>query len=128
MQALTLDAAESAMVDHLHAAGWKARIEYDRSRVIESKDWWYIPYGWIGCFGFFVDKEDAYVDWLGSGMFTIEDCIWAHDRGIVNEIVDFTVHEVENVSVLFDLFRYFRRLRCSRNHYHFSNCFINVWR
>src|SRR5215208_3419801 len=32
-------------------------MEYPQADVLESESWWYIPYRWIGCFGFIVSKK-----------------------------------------------------------------------
>jgi hypothetical protein len=66
-------------------------LEYDPRKVVETERWWYIPAGWIGCFGFIVNKTDLYVNQLGSGGpdLTFEIISWGHDHGIFNDLVDF---------------------------------------
>jgi hypothetical protein len=65
------------------------RPDYDQTRVIETDRWWFIPWGWIGCAGFIVNKEDLYVNWLGSAL-TLENCFWGHDHGIYHDLIDFS--------------------------------------
>ncbi len=40
--------------------------------------------------GFIVNKSDLYVNWLGSGLFNIDEVFWGHDHGIYCDIMDFT--------------------------------------
>jgi len=36
-----------------------------------------------------MNKSDLYVNWLASGLFTLDACFWGHDRGLFNDLVDF---------------------------------------
>lgn len=81
--------AEDAIRRRFLAEAFKGTLEYSPEEVIETERWWYIPYGWIGCAGLIVNKDDLYVNWLGSCL-TLEQCFWGHDRGIFCDLVDFT--------------------------------------
>jgi len=85
----TLRDAEAAISQRFAAEAFRGELRYDPTKVIENDRWWFIPCGWIGCFGCIVNKSDLYVDWLGSGTFTLDDCFWGHDHGLFNDLVDF---------------------------------------
>jgi hypothetical protein len=55
-------------------------IEVTQEGACESATWWYVPYTWIGCSGYFVDKADGLVTELGS-CHPVDLDFWAHDRG-----------------------------------------------
>jgi hypothetical protein len=55
-------------------------IEVTRDGACEAATWWFVPYRWIGCAGFFVDKIDGLVTQLGS-CHQPDLYFWAHDRG-----------------------------------------------
>lgn len=84
----TIYDAEDAIRRRITVDGFTGRLEYARDKVIENTRWWYIPFSWIGCGGFIVNKHDRYVNWLGSGL-TLEECFWGHDHGIFCDLVDF---------------------------------------
>ncbi|MDB6026183.1 MAG: hypothetical protein JWM68_2406 [Verrucomicrobiales bacterium] len=86
----TIRDAEEAIRRRFSADGFRGTLKYNLAEMIEAERWWYIPYKWIGCFGFIVNKDDLYVNWLGSGLFKLELCFWGHDHGIVNDLVDFS--------------------------------------
>ncbi len=86
----TIREAEDAIRRRFVAEGFRGTLKYASDQVIETERWWYIPFRWIGCMGFIVNKDDLYVNWLGSGaMHTLEKCFWGHDHGIVYDLVDF---------------------------------------
>lgn len=82
---------------------------------IEREHWWYIPPGCvtIGYAGAIVDKADLFVSLLSTSL-SLEDSFWGHDHGIVADLVDLTVYEVEDVTVLTSIFRHMRRQVTSR--------------
>lgn len=83
----TLRDAEDAIRRHLKKPAHP--LHYDPALLVETERWWYIPYGWIGCGGFIVDKHDLAINELGSAL-SLEDSFWGHDHGIVCDPVDFT--------------------------------------
>lgn len=85
----TIREAEDAIRRRFTADRFQGELRYDPAKVIETDQWWYIPYTWIGCKGFIVSKEDLYVNWLGSGL-TLEECLWGHEHGVVYDLVDFS--------------------------------------
>jgi hypothetical protein len=85
---LTIREAQDAIRRRFTATEFRGELRYDPAKVIETEKWWYIPYTWIGCAGFIVSKSDLYVNWLGSGV-SLEECFWGHERGVVNDLVDF---------------------------------------
>jgi len=90
MPPYTLKDAEDAIRRKFADKEWAKEIKYDLSQVTENERWWHIPYGWIGCFGFIVNKSDLDVNWLGSASMSLDDCFWGHDHGVYCDLVDFT--------------------------------------
>jgi len=89
--AATIREAEEAIRRRFIVDGFHGTLEYAADKVIETDRWWYIPFCWIGCFGFIVSKDDLYVNWLGSGaILTLEQCFWGHDHGVFCDLVDFS--------------------------------------
>ena len=87
----TIREAEDAIRRRFVADGFRGTLEYASDKVIETDRWWYIPFCWIGCFGFIVSKDDLYVNWLGSSStVTLDLCFWGHDHGLFCDLVDFT--------------------------------------
>jgi hypothetical protein len=84
----TMREAEDAIRRRFAADGFRGQLEYDPGKVIETDRWWYIPCCWIGCAGFIVNKDDLYVNWLGSSV-SLEQCFWGHDHGVYCDLVDF---------------------------------------
>ena len=83
--------AEDAIRRRFAKDGFAGVLEYDTSKVIENDRWWYIPFCWIGCFGFIVSKDDLYVNWLCSASnLSLNECFWGHDHGLFCDLVDFT--------------------------------------
>ena len=48
---------------------------------LETENWWYIPYGWIGCIGFIVDKRDEVILLLGSAR-RMYDCFEGYEAWV----------------------------------------------
>jgi len=69
--------------------GFNRPFRYEASKVVENERWWYIPCVWIGCSGCIVNKQDLYVNWLGSAL-SQPDYFWGHDHGIFHDLVDFS--------------------------------------
>ena len=86
----TLRDAELAIRHKFVASGFRGELRYDAAKVVETERWWFVPCGWIGCAGCIVNKGDLYVNWLGSCPDVVADCFWGHDRGLFNDLVDFT--------------------------------------
>ncbi len=77
-------------------------IPYDREGVLVSNELFYIPYTWIRCVGYLVNRATSEVIGLGSGM-SVEIQIWAWYRGLksTNDLEILSVHDrVELESVL----------------------------
>lgn len=87
----SFDAADSAFRRHLGSAGFEGEVSYKQDAVMESALWWYIPFYWIGCAGFIVEKADGAVNWLGSA-HPLRLCFWAHNRGLWARTTDITIH------------------------------------
>lgn len=81
--------AEDAIRRRFAADGFRGQLEYDPVKVIETDRWWYIPFCWIGCAGFIVNKKSMYVNWLGSAL-SLQQCFWGHNRGVFCDLVDFS--------------------------------------
>lgn len=103
----TIRDAENAIRRRFAAEGFRGTLKYEPSRVIETDRWWYIPFCWIGCAGFIVNKDDLYVNWLGSG-FTLDQCIWGHEHGIYSDLVDFTFSPATDLKLVARLLARFR--------------------
>src|SRR5687768_6533534 len=43
--------------------------------ALEAATWWYLPYSWIGCSGFVVEKATGQVHQMGSGA-GLETYLW----------------------------------------------------
>ncbi len=103
----TLRRAEDAIRRRLAASGFQGQLEYDSGKVIEKDRWWYIPFRWVGCAGFILNKDDLYVNWLGSAL-SLEQCFWGHDQGIVCDLVDFAFHPDTHRALAARLLRRFK--------------------
>jgi len=57
--------------NHIEKEGYQSELKYSELDLLESDRWWYIPYTWVGCNGFIVDKASEKVHWLGSSPATI---------------------------------------------------------
>lgn len=56
----TLCDAEAAIRRRCAADGFAGELRYEPTKVIENDRWWFVPCGWIGCFGCIVNKSDLY--------------------------------------------------------------------
>jgi len=55
--------------------------EFDVTQVMENRNWWLIPHGWIGMLGFIVDKHTGRIAALGSGWGELLNAIKAYEAG-----------------------------------------------
>ena len=105
----TIREAEDAIKRRFAADGFCGTLEYDPDKVIETDRWWYIPYCWIGCNGFIVNKDDLYVNWLGSAIGR-DLSFWGHDRGIYHALVDFTFADDTDTGLVAALLSRFKHM------------------
>jgi hypothetical protein len=87
----------------------KRDFEYDPEWLFESEAWWYIPYYWVGCDGYIVDKKTGSVGELGSSLSSLDDRFWGHDLNLTAELVDFSFApdtSVELAKMIFSSFRH----------------------
>ena len=110
ISAATLQEAEAAIRRKLRANGFRAELEYAPDQIVETGRWRYVPFCWIGCEGFIVNKGDLYVNWLGSAL-DLEDCFWGHDRNVFCDLVDFTFSPDTNPDLAARLFARFKHMR-----------------
>jgi hypothetical protein len=61
----TISEAVDAIRRRFVADGFRGTLKYATDEVIETDRWWYIPYGWIGCAGFIVNKDDSSIEAKG---------------------------------------------------------------
>jgi hypothetical protein len=85
----SLNSALAHLQRQLHRDSFRGIVTYDERDLLCAQNWWYIPYRWIGCGGFIVNKTNHYVNCLGSGL-SLDDCFWGHERGVFCDLVDFT--------------------------------------
>lgn len=76
-------------------------FEYNRGGILVSDELYYIPYTWIGCAGYIVERATATVVALGSGI-AVETQIWAWYRGLtnVNDLEILAVHDLAELESL----------------------------
>lgn len=84
-QGLSLAEAES-LVSHVARRALVYEIDgrfvdYDRDGVLVSDELFYLPFGWIGCAGYLVERKTKRVIALGSAL-SVDAQIWAWYRGI----------------------------------------------
>ncbi|HRI71001.1 MAG TPA: hypothetical protein PK156_42510, partial [Polyangium sp.] len=79
-------------------------VGYDRHRAVVSDDLFYIPYTWIGCAGYIVERATSTVRTLGSGM-GVEAQIWAWYRGVAYDRNDLEILAVHDLVELESLLR-----------------------
>jgi hypothetical protein len=91
---MTLEEA-AAHVSAFHGSPVRAGHEFDASEALEAATWWYVPYGWIGCCGFVVEKRTGQVHQMGSNA-GLETYLWAQDRGLLVEYADLVIDEVHD--------------------------------
>lgn len=77
-------------------AGREGEVAFEDTKILSSPRWWFIPFGWVGCSGFIVDRESGHVNKLGS-CHGLDLCFWAQDHGIVAGDTDFVIHEVRDM-------------------------------
>jgi len=70
-------------------------IEIKQEYLIESLAWWYIPFGWIGCSGYIVDKNDGHVNQLGSA-YPLSVWFWGHIHGFKHDTYDFIITKIND--------------------------------
>lgn len=80
---------------HLECA-LKQSVLVEEAGVIEAPRWWYLPYIWIGCAGYILDKSDGYIRQLGS-CHSLDDCFWSQNKGIKYGYSDLIVTRVKDV-------------------------------
>ena len=87
----SLDKALRCLQERLNQEQFEGTVPFNPDDLLRSRNWWYVPYRWIGCIGFIVSSENGYVNWLGSGSgIHLRECLWGHERGIFCDLVDFT--------------------------------------
>jgi hypothetical protein len=107
----SLKLALEAMRRRFEKDRFQGELRFDHAKLLRCDNWWYIPFSWIGCFGFIVDRRDGGVDWLSSGFMTLSDCFWGHNRGIICGPIDFTFTPEVSASedTILSLVKMFRR-------------------
>jgi hypothetical protein len=110
----TIREAEDAIRRRFIADGFRGTLKYATDKVVETERWWYIPFSWIGCAGFIVNKDDLYVNWLGSCL-SLEQCFWGHDHGVICDLVDFTFSSDTDKSLAVRLLAGFKHTRPNAN-------------
>ncbi len=106
----TIWEAEGAIRKRLIDDRFRGELRYDAAKIIETDRWWYIPFTWIGCAGFIVNKEDLYVNWLGSAL-TLEQCFWGQDHGVYCDLVDFEFAPDSDTRLVQRLVAQFKHMR-----------------
>jgi hypothetical protein len=91
----SLEAADAALRSHYRAPGAQYEVSYDKSKVMESSHWWYLPFCWVGSAGDIVEKSDGAINSLGSG-FPLRLWFWAHNRGLWTTLTDITILKVSS--------------------------------
>lgn len=79
-------------------------ISYDRRGALVNDKQFYIPYTWIGCVGYLVDRTTSKVMALGSGI-AVETQIWALYRGIRDDHNNLEILAVHDMVELESLLR-----------------------
>ena len=75
---MTLEDAVYRLKEHLGH-----EPEFDVTEVIENRNWWLIPHGWIGMLGFIVEKHTGRIAELGSGWGELLAAIEAYEAGLI---------------------------------------------
>lgn len=83
----SLDRALKALRENLSQKSRRS-FSFDARNLLRGRNWWYVPYTWIGCRGFIIDSENGYVNSLGSAL-SLKDCFWGHEHGVFCDLVDF---------------------------------------
>ncbi|WP_395744194.1 hypothetical protein [Prosthecobacter sp.] len=92
----SFDQALQRLRDVWIAAGGEGEVIFDDTNILASPRWWYIPFVWVGCSGFIVDRKSGHVNHLGS-CHGLDLCFWAQDQGIVAGDTDFVIHEIRDM-------------------------------
>jgi hypothetical protein len=74
------DSMELSRAKRLVEAYVKEPIEFDVKEVLLNGDWIYVPWGWIGCFGYLVHRRTERILCLGTGAAP-HATIWGICRG-----------------------------------------------
>jgi len=75
------------------AVEWE--VKFESRELVENENWWYIPFCWIGCAGYIVDKFDGYINQLGS-CHPMDACFWGHNQNIKYGYSDLTINQINN--------------------------------
>jgi hypothetical protein len=109
---MTLEEAAMRVSEHLGAV---LRIDasgdegtFDSQEALEAATWWYVPYSWIGCAGFVVEKATGQVHRMGSNA-GLDTYLWAQARGLLWERADLVIDAVRDRDVAI---RWLRRVVC----------------
>ena len=89
-------------------------VSYKAEDLLHHANWWYVPYRWIGCNGFIVNKQDGYVNWLGSAL-TLRQCFWGHERSVFTDMVDFKFSPQTDKAIVTSLLGHFKHLPTDSN-------------
>jgi hypothetical protein len=81
---------------------------FDSQEALEAATWWYVPYSWIGCAGFVVEKATGQVHRMGSNA-GLDTYLWAQARGLLWERADLVIDAVRDRDVAI---RWLRRVVC----------------
>lgn len=106
----SLKAVDDAIRQKFELEGFKGELDYDPAKVVETDHWWYVPCGGIGCSGCIVNKDNLYVNWLGSAL-SQDMYIWGHEHGIFHDLVDFTFAPDTDLALAERLLRRFKHSR-----------------
>jgi hypothetical protein len=109
-QRASLKFAVKRIEERLAKSKHRGGVSYKEEHLLHCADWWYIPYTWIGCSGFIVNTKDGYVNWLGSGLITLQEFFWGHNRGIFCDLVDFEFASNTDKSVAAKLLEKFQHM------------------
>jgi hypothetical protein len=96
---MTLEEAAVRVSAHL---GGPLRIDasgdegtFDSRQALEAATWWYVPYSWIGCAGFVVEKATGQVHQMGSNA-GLDTYLWAQARGLLWDRADLVIDAVRD--------------------------------
>jgi hypothetical protein len=81
---------------------------FDATEALEAETWWYVPYAWIGCCGFVVEKATGQVHQMGSNA-GLETYLWAQSQGLLWERADLVIDAVRDRDVAI---RWLQRVVC----------------
>jgi hypothetical protein len=96
---MTLEEAAARVAAHLGAPVRVGDVRedeiFDARDALEAATWWYVPYFWIGCAGFVVEKATGQVHQMGSNA-GLETYLWAQAHGLLWERADLVIDEVRD--------------------------------